>query len=283
MTIEIVSDVAFNDPLNLIPFVEKDDAIIRPLTKGMLDFSNPECYAGSGAVAVNTKFNSLTSDAAQATANTAFPPVAGGLLQFAGLNPKVTLPDSFKLPNTTKKFLVILWVKLPASGWQTANPNIAQSLLSYASNTGSLAQWVLHIATVQATGVVDRFTFTAPSNGGIGGYAGALSNSDTLALCDGGLHQVACLFDGESVAGFSRSSLYVDKVIKLATASVAWDGSFNTPAATPTLGMQTAFQANYPTDGVYLGRPSLWNLTGSGKSVAEILAEDWDAAQGFLS
>ncbi len=282
MTIEIVSDVAFNDPLNLIPFVEKDDAIIRPLTKAMLDFSNPECYAGSGAVAVNTKFNSLTSDAAQATANTAFPAVAGGLLQFAGLNPKVTLPDSFKLPNTTKKFLVILWVKLPASGWQTASANVYQSLLSYAANTSTLCQWAIGLTTVQATGAAVGLVFTAPISGGSAGGA-SLTSGDTLALCDGGLHQVACLFDGESAAGFRQLSIYVDKTQKNLSVSSSWDGSFNTPAATPTLGMQTAFQANYPTDGVYLGRPSLWNLTGSGKSVAEILAADWDAAQGFLS
>lgn len=283
MTIEIVSDVAFNDPLNLIPFVEKDEAIIRPLTKGMLDFSNPECYAGSGAVAVNTKFNSLTSDAAQATANTTFPAVAGGLLKFAGVQPKVTLPDSFKLPNTTKKFLVILWVKLPATGWQTANPNVIQSLLSYASNTSNLAQWVVSMSTVQATGVPNALSFVAPRNGGSAGTISWLTPGDTLSLCDGALHQIACVFDGESAAGFCQGSIYVDKTRKHLPAPTAWDGSFNTPAATPTLGYQAAFQQNYPTDGVYLGRPSIWNLTGSGKSVAEILAADWDAAQGFLS
>lgn len=282
MTIEIVSDVAFNDPLNLIPFVEKDEAIIRPLTKGMLDFSNPECYAGSGAVAVNTKFNSLTSDAAQATANSAFPAVAGGLLKFAGSQPKVTLPDSFKLPNTTKKFLVILWVKLPASGWQTASGNVAQSLMSYASNTGNLAQWFLQLQTIQVSGLLESFRFGAPASGSTTAIE-ALNYPDSLALCDGNLHQLACLFDGAAVAGSRAVSIFVDKVLKQSSPAVAWDGSFNTPAAIPTIGYQQAFQANYPADGVYLGRPSLWNLTGSGKSVAEILAADWDAAQGFLS
>lgn len=34
---------------------------------------------------------------------------------------------------------------------------------------------------------------------------------------------------------------------------------------------------------VNLGRPSIWNMTGSTKPVSEILSADWDEAQGYLT
>lgn len=282
MTIEILSNGAVYDPSGLIPYVEKDEAIIRALTKGMLDFSHPDCYAGSGAVASGTTFASLTSDAGVATAGTALGTVANGMLPMgSATSAHIALPDTFKLPNTTKKFLAIVWAKLPASGWPGTGAT-SNSLLAHASNTTTLGQWGIHIRHVLATGIPDALLFQSPKSGSTS-IGVALSGVDTLAVCDGNLHQIACVWDGSTPGTLTRA-VYVDKVSKtVSTPSEAWDNTFPTPTAVARLGACPAFQSKAPTAGITLGRPSLWNLTDSSKSVAEIIAADWDAAQGYLS
>lgn len=282
MTIEIVSDVNFYDPDNLIPYLENDEAIIRNVTKAMLDFSNPETYSGTGPISSGSTFKSLTADAALATTASAFPAVAGGMLKFAGLNPKVTLPASFKLPSSTKKMLVILWVKLPSSGYQTGSASVTHLLAGYAANTTTVCQWGICLTTFQATGLPNRLQFLFP-NGAAGAGTLSLSDADSLALCDGNLHQVACLWDGESVSGSRSAEIYIDKVKKGSVAPSAWDGTIIVPAASAAMGYVAGFQGDYPSDGLYMGRHSLWDLTGSGKAPGDIIAADWDAAQGYLS
>jgi hypothetical protein len=283
MTTEIIADVDFTDPTNLIPYLEKDEAIIRGVTKALVDLSNPDSYAG-GAPAFGSVVKSLTADAATGSFLTAYAAPVGGMLDQAGSTAlkALQLPATFKLANTVKRFLALGWVKLPGSGWQTASGNVFQSLFGYMDSTSTLVQWGFYLVTVQATGVPSTLNCCHPVTGGVGGHTD-LSNADTLALCDGNLHQIALHFDGESSPGNRITTIYVDKVAKF-TATTAWDGSFNTPAANPKVGHSAAaFQANYPAGTKLGGRPSIWDLTGTAWTPAQILQRDWDAAQGYLA
>ena len=281
MAIEIISDITFTDPSNLIPYLEKDSSIVRGVTRGMLDFSNTETYAGSGTIPSGAVFTSLTSDLGTASVNMAFPALSGGMLELptSGV-PRATLPDTFKLLSTTKKFSAILWVHLPASGWQTASSNVNNALIGHLGNTGSLAQWGITVSTVQATGTPNQLSFFSPVSSSSGG-AISLGNADTLALCNGNLHQVVVCWDG-SVAGTVTRSIYVDKVLKV-TSSQSWDNTFVMPTATQcNLGSNFAFQTVYPAS-VRFGRPSLWDLTNSSLSFTDVIARDWDSSQGYLT
>lgn len=280
MTTQVISDINFNDPLNLIPFLEKDDAIIRAVTKSLIDFSNPACLSNSGLNNFGQVATSLTADAQTGAAQQNLPAVAGGLIDFVGAAKAWALPANFKLPNTCKRFLVIVWAKLPANGYQTASGNTTQSIIAYANNTTTLCQWGIGLTTFQATGLPNQLQVYTPTNGGSAGND-QISGADTLAVCDGNLHQIALYFDGESSVGNRARSIYVDKVSKL-TSTGAWDGTFNVPAAGANLGVNTAFQSNVPA-GFKLGRASIWDLTGAPWTPAQILQRDWDAAQGYLS
>lgn len=282
MTIEIISDVAFVDPSNTIPYLELDQAIVRPLTKGLLDFSNTETYAGSGVVASGTTFKSLTSDLGAATAGATLGTVSNGMLSMgSAASAFVTLPNTFKLASTCKKFMAILWVKLPATGWP-ATGSTSSMLMGYASNSTTLAQWGLMARSVLATGIPDAFLFHGPASGSSSASV-AISGADVTALFDGNLHQVAFVWDGSTPGTITRSA-YIDKAAKtLSVTTSAWDNTFNVPDAVVRMGVCPAFQTAQPTEGIQLGRPSLWDLTGSTAVVADIIQADWDAAQGYLS
>lgn len=283
MTIEIISDVAFNDPSNLIPYLEKDEAIVRGVTKGVVDFSNPETYAGTGAIPVNTTMKSMTSDAGIATVGptTPFAAISGGMLPLpVSGSPYITLPDTFKLPSTCKKFVAIVWAKLPSGAWPNPGSGGLQfSLAGYMSNSSSLAQWGLSARISAVTGLPDAFLMYMPvSSTTAAGFA--MNTTAALAAFDGNLHQFAAEWDG-TTPGISLRRAYIDKVAN-STSSGAWDNAINTPAATVRLGACPAFQTVYPA-GLFVGRLSLWDLTGSTLTTAEVLQRDWDAAQGYLS
>src|SRR5205085_12232241 len=199
------------DPTNAIPYLEKDDAIIRGVTTSFVDFSNVQSYTGgTSAPAAGALVTSLTSDGQTGAANAAFSPVSGGLLECGGTasNRFWNLPANFKLASTCKRFMFICWVKLPASGYQTASSNVTQVIAGVMGNTSSLAQWGLYLTTIQATGLPDKLSYITPNSANA--LFRQLSNADTMAVCDGNLHQIAIYFDGESLAGSLNRYLYVD-------------------------------------------------------------------------
>lgn len=279
MTTQIISDVNFTDPTNLIPYLEKDDAIIRGVTKFMYDFSNPATLNLAGAIPSGQVANSLTSDGGNGALTGALAALSGGMLDVGGTTGKAwALPATAKLPNTVRRFLAIVWAKVPAAGWQTGSSSVIESLMGYMSNTSSLAQWGLAVGTVQATGLPAYIAILTPTNAGVGSQD---SIPEALAYCDGNLHQFALYFDGESAPGSRTRALYADKAL-VKSFTGAWDSTVNVPAAGANLGVNTAFQANYAA-GAKLGRCSMWDLTGTAWTPAQILQRDWDAAAGYQS
>lgn len=283
MTTQVVSDINFTDPSNLIPYLEKDDAIVRNVTKSLVDFSNTASLPTSGALPSGTTATSLTVDAGTGISSGPFPAVSGGLIDLGGTSLAWNLPNTFKLANGCKRFLVICWVKLPSSGYQTGSANISQAIISNASNTSTLAQWFFNLTTVQATGLVANLQWGGPFNSSGATTYCNLTSGDTSTLCNGSVHQLAGYFDGENVgAGSAQGSIWMDGTQKVAGNLFTWDGSIIQPASTARFGTQTAFQQNYPT-GFKVGRASMWDLTGTSWTPTQILARDSTAAAGYIS
>lgn len=287
MTTLIVSDVNFNDPSNLIPYLEKDEAITRGVTKGLIDFSNASSYAGSGAIAAGTPINSLTVDNTAGSITTAFDPIINGMLPFSkGVpNAAVALPSTFKFTASVTKILYVLWAKIPASGWTVPASNLIWSLMGVLGNTGSAAQYGFSVQ-IDNTGALIKLSANVPSSGAASsGNINVLTGSALAALSDGNLHQLAILWDAKTTPGQQTTTLFVDGVSSVTNGPITYDGTFNIPTSTPNLGVvSTAFQnATPPHTGLKIGRPGLWDLSNSTLTAAAILASDSLSASGYLS
>lgn len=280
MTTAILSDVAFHDPDNLIPYAELDDAIVRSLTRGLLDFSNPDCYSGSGAIAAGTVMQSLTTDRGAATAATALGAVTNGLLGLPNTvsGPKLNLPDTFKLPATCKKFLAILWLKAPKTGWAASGS--LYSLMGVLNNVTTTAQW--GVSLTNNTGTIAQANVYVPVSDTSAGTAFTVNGSALDSLLDGTLHQLALEWEVDAVADTYTARLYRDGAqVGIGTGSFT-AATITVPATAPCIGRAGSSFLTAFAPGVYVGRPSLWDLSGSGRSVANILADDADAAAGYL-
>lgn len=284
MTTEIISDVAFNDPSNAIPFVELDEAIFgyRGRCLGLLDFSNPDSYSATGAPANGTTAKSLTSDQGVATANTAWGAVVNGMLPFtvAGAN-RWTLPNTFKLAADRKRFLQVAWLKMPAAGYSVTGANQFLMLFGEAAASNN-AQYGYQL-TINAAGAPSQFTANCPGNASGADSVFVPAGAALTSLCNGALHQVAMEWDG-SAGATAKKTLYVDGVA-VATATVAWDNSaIVQPAQLPHLGYPGQVYSGAYIAGMSIGRPSLWDLTGHPEILAtDILTRDSDAAAGYLA
>lgn len=274
MTTIIKSDHPFYDPSNLIPYAELDDAIIRPLTLGILDFSNPETYAGTGVISINDQLKSLTVDRSAAIANTAFPALVNGMLNIpTTASPKITLPSTFKLAADCTRMLAILWVKAPKTGWAASGS--LYSMIGVLDNVTTTAQWGLGLQNSSGTIANLKFWYPASATS-----AGELTSANVNALLDGQLHQLAMEWEVNGSA--FTVTIYIDGAV-LATASGTYAGSINVPVTSPTMARAgSSFVTTYAA-GVYLGRPSLWNLSGSDVLTSDILGDDVDAAAGYLA
>jgi len=281
MTTEIISDVAFYDPNNLIPYAEKDEAIIRGVTKGLLDWSNPECYTG-GAVSNGTIFTSLTSDESMAEAKNSFDAPTDGMLKINPTvsGPKIDLPSTFLLPAECNRFLAIIWLKSVKSGHAGGASNSQLVLIGALTNTSTTAQWGIGFQVF--SGSVSHFRGWVPASD---------SSAVDVTTTDGGvidhvfdeaLHQIALEWAADADAGTYRARLYADRVV-VAEKTGTYSGSILVPSLTPAIGRPSGnFNATY-ADGVHVGRPSLWDLTGTDLTTDEIMEADWDAAQGYLA
>lgn len=281
MTTEIISDINFFDPDNLIPFVELDDAIIRNLTLGLLDFGNIDTVAVSGPVPLGTSFTSLTNDRASAVSATLLGTISNGMLPFPQTvtGPKLNLPASFKLPASTKRFLSILWLKAPQTGWAASGSSY--SLGGVLNNTTTTAQW--GYTMTNSSGTLGNFAVVFPISGTSAGSL-PLSGAALSGTFDGNLHQLAFEWAVNTSNNTYSVTVYRDGVIIGSSTGAFTAATINVPAAsTPSLGQASGSFVGTYAPNVSLGRPSLWNLTGKTNSIASILQADRDAANGFLS
>lgn len=281
MATEIVSDVGSTD--TSVPMLELDEAIYgwRSLCLGLLDFSNPDCYSGTGPVGIGTQAKSLTSDQSVGTAVTAWGAVLNGMLPFtAGGGNRFTLPNTFKLTAAVRHFLAVTWVKLPAGGYTSGSGNHYYLLAGEAVSSVN-AQWGFQLTT-NASGVPTQLTALVPGSASGSSDIYIATGAALNALCDGNVHQLAVEWDGSAATTLTKR-LLIDGVV-VASSTVAYDNSnIIQPAQLPCLGYPGQV---YNTDfiaGMAVGRPSLWNLTGSSVLATDILVRDREAAAGYVS
>lgn len=281
MTTEILSDVAFYDPNNLIPYVELDDAIIRPATLALIDFSNPDSYSGSGAIGVNTQFRSLTTDRSVSTASTALGAVINGMLNIPNTvtSPKLTLSNTYLLPANCKRYLSIVWLKAPLTGW--AATGASYSIIGVLNNTTTTAQWGLTLTN--SAGTIAQASVQFPVSASSAGQIN-IQGSGLSTILNGSLHQFAVEWSVNDVAHTYAVTVFLDGVT-IATGSGAFtDSAINVPATAPSIGRASGSFVTTYAPNVYVGRPSLWNLTNRADlKTASLLADDVDAASGYLS
>jgi hypothetical protein len=89
MSIFLKTDANVSNPVASMPYLEKDYAIVRGVTSAMFDFSNPECYSGTGdLVGGATTFKDLTINNGEAKAQVnsthIFAPIENGMIKVLG-------------------------------------------------------------------------------------------------------------------------------------------------------------------------------------------------------
>ena len=287
MSIFLKTDANVSNPVASMPYLEKDYAIVRGVTRAMFDFSNPECHTGTGElIGGSTTFKDLTinnSEAkAQANITHIFAPVENGMIKVlggSGTGRFISLGSQFKFPAITRKALIVLHAKLPKTGWG-ANAMVALigaggasqdwQYLCYAASddAGNLKQLNFRIrgtsgnvdATLTGTSL-NKITGTSVQQLGL-----SISISNSVATLN-------ILIDGEVVASGSGS----------ASQLVQYDSSGgSTTLQSLFLGPTVGFLSNLTID-VRLGRVSCHDLTGRDDvSVDGILLKDRQSADGYV-
>lgn len=282
--------VADSDPINppaSIPYVEEDAVILRGVTKALLDFSNPKTVAPGVPLPVVSRLNNLVvGGSASSTAGpggSSFPAVYRGTLRSIGAGDPgngstVNLSDDFTLPETTQRFLTVIWLRAVKSGWPASSINGI-----FGVGDSSNIQQALWLG-VDSGGVVTSFRFRMHSRAVAAFLDCIITPGAALdALLDGGIHQVGLAFevvngigtqrifrDGEQVASSSGASTGV-------RASTVKGSLFYAPAASASTGTG---KGNLDTR---IGRPQLHDLTSRPElSFTDILERDRNAASGYL-
>ena len=285
------------DPLQppaSIPYLEKDGAILRGVTKALFDYSNPETYAGAGSLPIGTVLNNLVegggTGGVTGAGGTTFPPIYHGTVRTLGLvtgvnGSNLTLPASFMLPAASTRFLSAFWLRMAKTGWPAvATP---KGLVGWGSGSPASTQYAVTVV-FDATGVVTELRWTV--YGMIGAAVQTLqlkvTSPDILnVIFDGALHQLGCAF--EVIGGVGIPSLYVDGAL-VATGAGAALASLNGAATQGQLfGLSSAgsvTQPGYHELDTRIGRPQLHDLTSHPEiAFTDILTRDKNSAYGYLS
>lgn len=286
MSLFLKSDANVSNPVSSMPYLEKDYAIVRGVTRAMFDFSNPECYSGVGTlIGGSTTFKDLTVNAGeakmQANATHIFAPVENGMIKvLSGSNNSryISLGSQFKFPATTRNALIILHAKLPKSGWAVntmggligAGSSSGTQYLCYAASDGNgeLKSLTLRIkgtsgsvdAVLQGT-ALSKITGTTVQQLGL-----SVKIANSVATLD-------ILIDGEVVASGSGPATQLDQYD-----SSGGSATLQTLFLGPTVG----YLSNQTID-IRLGRVSCHDLTNrSDVTVESILLKDRTSAAGYV-
>ena len=238
---------SFSEPINpgAIPYAEQDAAIVRGVTRGFVDPSNPYCYSGSGLIDATTQLADLVNGGAPTVPSTSFgnPALSGGLLQVANASSGALLvpPAAFVLPANCKRALVGCWLKMPLNGYENTGTAYAGIMTVCTSTVPANNQYILGVRIDNGTIVGVDKSFSAD-----GANRSAGSNPQFISeVFNGALHQVMLFID-------TRSDQRVFKVFKdgalWAGVSQGWvsvDTNINVPAGVTArlMGSQGGFSA----------------------------------------
>lgn len=281
----IKSDETPSAPLATNPYVEKDYAIVRDATLAMLDFSNEETWAGAGPITGGSTLGNLVAAGANGTLNSAsgtLPAVVTGTITpngavSGGGNPHVNLPVEFNLGADVTRALLILHMKLPATGYSASD---IRGIIGSGTAGGASLQWLLYI---QADGSGDALNLVFRVRGSAGNIDCTLTGAALDAILDGDLHQIGLGF--EIAGGAGQGKIYVDGALAQNGTAGAMT-AFNQPGGTPTLLAAPSVNAIVLLTSLAarFGRPSIWDLTDrTDLSFADVLERDAQGADGFVS
>jgi len=277
-----------------MPYLEKDGAILRGVTKALFDYSNPETYAGTGSLPIGTVFNNLVVEGGAGgvtgAGGTTFPPIYRGTVRTLGLitgvnGSNLTLPNTFMLPAASTRFLSVFWLRMARTGWPAVS--VTKGLLGWGSGSPATTQYAVTVV-FDATGAVSGLRWTVYGMSGVTVQTIQLQVTSVAVLekiFDGALHQIGCAF--EIIGGVGIPSLYVDGEL-VATGAGGAIASLNVAATQGQLfGLSSAgsvTQPGYHELDTRIGRPQLHDLTSRSEiSFSDLLNRDKNSAFGYLS
>lgn len=295
MSTFIYADTDPTQPSASIPYLEKDGVILRGVTKSMFDFSHPETYGAAGSMPIGTVFNNLVvgggAGGVTGAGGTTFPPIFHGTVRTLGLvtganGSNITLPDTFKLPSGTTRFLSILWLRMVKTGWPVV-AQVNKAIAGWGTGVPSATQYAV-TAVFDATGTISAFRWTVyGSNSGVIQTSQLEITSTTILnkILDGALHQIGCAYD--IVSGTGTPSLYVDGELVATGTGTVITGLNMAGAAGQLFGLASAgsvTQPGYHELDTRIGRPQIHDLSSRNDiSFVSVLTQDKNSAAGYLS
>lgn len=286
MSLFLKSDANVSNPVASMPYLEKDYAIIRGVTRAMFDFSNPECHTGAGElIGGSTTFKDLTINngeaKAQANSTHIFAPVENGMVKVLGGSRTgrfISLGSQFKFPSTTRKALIVLHAKIPKSGWYVSS---MVSLIGAGVSAG--VQYLLYAASDE-NGALKSLTFRIK---GSSGNIDAILQGSSLNKISGTLVQQLGLSISISNSVATLNFLIDGEIVSTGSGSATQLEQYDSSGGSATLqalflGPSTGFSSNQTID-LRLGRVSCHDLTNrSDITVESILLKDRTSASGYV-
>ena len=280
-------------PATGMPYLEKDGAILRGVTKALFDYSNPETYAGAGPLAIGVVFNSLVdgggTGGVTGAGGTTFPPIYHGTVRTLGLitgvnGSNLTLPTSFMLSSASTRFMTVFWLRMAKAGWPAVST--PKGLMGWGTGSPATTQYAVTVV-FDATGAVSALRWTVYGMSGVTVQTIQLQVTSAAVLdkiLDGTLHQIGCAF--EIIGGVGIPSLYVDGEL-VATGVGGAIAALNVAATQGQLfGLSSAgsvTQPGYHELDTRIGRPQLHDLSSRSEvTFADILTRDKNSAYSYL-
>lgn len=268
------------DPNNQLEFLEKDYAIIRGATIGLVDFSHPDTFSGADYTGINipggTAVKGLTNDAVDGAIPLEIPNgFSEGILTLSA-STYVSLPSAnFKPPvdGSVDRAVHCFWISVPKTGYPNSTNNnvIVLGDDSTTSNNYGRLSGQFDMSTDDASLLKLDWIF----------YGSSISVPSTAidALAEG-IHQVAFTFevvDSET----ATVRMYLDNQL-VATRTSTYNDIPNQGGSNFVLGDGEAFN-EFANDGLKFGRINIADLTNRPDiSITDYIARDWEHAKGFF-
>lgn len=139
--LNIKTNVTVVDTENTMAFLENDFAIVRGVTIGLVDFSNPQTFDGVDYVGVTipalTKAKSLVFSGGESNGTANTNPLVGGInanntVNLVGAANRYNFAKAdFWFPDDATRVVFIMWANIPSAGY----PNSSNSFLSILGDT----------------------------------------------------------------------------------------------------------------------------------------------------
>ncbi len=268
------------------PYVEKDWAIVRGVTKALFDFSHPDSFSQAATMLKggDTVQNLVEGGAAAQVQPTGNPgataPLATGMVRNAGASlpaqgPILLLGAAFFPAATTRRMLLTTWLHINSTG-NVANQS--PGIIGAGTGNGAAAAYQVYCST-NAAGAITEIRFRVHTGAA---PLDTLLTGAALAAALDGIHQLGFAFEIKDNIG--QGSIYVDGALAV-TGPVGAMTQFNQPggaASFPAAPGVGSFALNLTN--AKWARPGFHDLTGKTKiSFAAMLARDIESATGNLA